>query len=108
MRNALSDNLIEEASMVSAIVLLKCVRNQINRVAELLAYIDSTSEVFSVAGQHDLVAILRVSDSEVSEVTPDYNKCGILLRLNIRPVNTATNSLLTELAFITGNKRYFL
>ncbi|MFK7804486.1 MAG: Lrp/AsnC family transcriptional regulator [Anaerolineae bacterium] len=47
--------------MVSAIVLLKIERNQINRVADQLASINGISEVFSVAGQYDLVAILRVS-----------------------------------------------
>ena len=50
--------------MVSAVVLLKCERNQINRVAEQLADLDGISEVFSVAGRYDLVAILRVSTNE--------------------------------------------
>jgi len=49
--------------MVSAVVLLKCERNAINAVAEQLAGIDGISEVFSVAGAHDLVAILRVRDN---------------------------------------------
>ena len=50
--------------MVSAVVLIKCARNQINRVAEELAEIDGISEVFSVAGQYDLVAILRVANNQ--------------------------------------------
>ncbi|HQY92496.1 MAG: Lrp/AsnC ligand binding domain-containing protein [Caldilinea sp.] len=49
--------------MVSAVVLLKCKRNMINAVAETLAGIDGISEVFSVAGAYDLVAILRVRDN---------------------------------------------
>ena len=49
--------------MVSAVVLLKCKRNMINAVAEPLAGIDGISEVFSVAGAYDLVAILRVRDN---------------------------------------------
>ena len=49
--------------MVSAVVLITCERNQIVRVAEQLAEIDGISEVFSVAGQYDLVAILRVADN---------------------------------------------
>jgi DNA-binding Lrp family transcriptional regulator len=48
---------------VSAVVLITCERNQIVRVAEQLAEIDGISEVFSVAGQYDLVAILRVPDN---------------------------------------------
>ncbi len=50
--------------MVSAVVLLKCQRNKINRVAETLAGIDGISEVFSVAGAYDLVAILRVRNND--------------------------------------------
>jgi DNA-binding Lrp family transcriptional regulator len=50
--------------MVSAVVLLKCERNKINSVAEALAGVDGISEVFSVAGQYDLVAILRVRNND--------------------------------------------
>ena len=49
--------------MVSAVVLITCERNQIVRVAEQLAEIDGISEVFSVAGRYDLVAILRVPNN---------------------------------------------
>lgn len=49
--------------MVSAVVLITCERNQIVRVAEQLAEIDGISEVFSVAGQYDLVAIVRVPNN---------------------------------------------
>ncbi|HAJ37366.1 MAG TPA: AsnC family transcriptional regulator, partial [Chloroflexi bacterium] len=50
--------------MVSAVVLLKCERNKINSVAETLAGISGISEVFSVAGVYDLVAILRVRNND--------------------------------------------
>ncbi|GIV67609.1 Lrp/AsnC family transcriptional regulator [Caldilinea sp.] len=50
--------------MVSAVVLLKCERNKINAVAETLADLKGISEVFSVAGRYDLVAILRVRTNE--------------------------------------------
>ncbi|BAL98630.1 MULTISPECIES: Lrp/AsnC family transcriptional regulator [Caldilinea] len=50
--------------MVSAVVLLKCERNKINTVAETLADMKGISEVFSVAGRYDLVAILRVRTNE--------------------------------------------
>ena len=49
--------------MVSAVVLITCERNQIVRVAEQMAEIDGISEVFSVAGRYDLVAILRVPNN---------------------------------------------
>ena len=50
--------------MVSAIVLLNVARNKINAVAEMLAEMDGISEVFSVAGEYDLTAIIRVKDNE--------------------------------------------
>lgn len=50
--------------MVSAVVLLNTDRGKINQVAEILAEMEGISEVYSVAGRHDLVAILRVPDNE--------------------------------------------
>lgn len=50
--------------MVSAIVMLNIVQQQINEVAQALAAIDGVSEVFSVAGRFDLVAIVRVANNE--------------------------------------------
>lgn len=50
--------------MVSAIVLLKVKRKYINEVAQSLAALKGISEVFSVAGQYDLVAVLRVKDND--------------------------------------------
>jgi len=50
--------------MVSALVLLHIERNRINQVAEQLLEFKGISEVFSVAGNYDLVAVLRVPDNE--------------------------------------------
>lgn len=50
--------------MVNAIVLLSVNRDKINAVAEKLADMDGISEVYSVAGQHDLAVIIRVKDNE--------------------------------------------
>ena len=50
--------------MVNAIVLLKVQRDRINEVAQELVEIQGVSEVYSVAGQFDLVAILRARDDE--------------------------------------------
>ncbi len=49
--------------MVSAIVLMKIERNRINEVAEKLIDIQGVSEVFSVAGRYDLVAMVRVASN---------------------------------------------
>ena len=50
--------------MVNAIVLLKIERAQINLVAQQLAELEGISEVYSVGGRYDLVAILRVKNND--------------------------------------------
>jgi DNA-binding Lrp family transcriptional regulator len=50
--------------MVSAIVLLTVARDRITPIAEQLAGMQGISEVHSVAGKYDLVAIIRVSDND--------------------------------------------
>lgn len=50
--------------MVTAIVLINCEREQINAVSQRLVALVGITEVFSVAGQYDLVAILRVQNNE--------------------------------------------
>jgi DNA-binding Lrp family transcriptional regulator len=50
--------------MVTAVVLLNVERDQINEVAGKLADLESISEVYSVSGQYDLVAMLRVRTNE--------------------------------------------
>ncbi len=46
--------------MVSALVLLKTARGKVNEVGELLAQLKGVTEVYSVGGRFDLVAIIRV------------------------------------------------
>ncbi len=50
--------------MVSAIVLIECEKQSINRIAELLSDLQGITEVYSVAGRVDLVAVIRVSNNE--------------------------------------------
>ncbi|MFN8445209.1 MAG: Lrp/AsnC ligand binding domain-containing protein [Caldilineaceae bacterium] len=50
--------------MVSSIVLINCERDKINSVAEQLTALKGITEVFSIAGRYDLVAVLRVPDNE--------------------------------------------
>jgi len=55
--------------MVTAIVLINVERDQINPVAEQLAETPGISEVYSVAGRYDLVAVVRThSNEEMAEV----------------------------------------
>ncbi len=50
--------------MVTAITLLHVERGQINAVAEQLAEIDGVSEVYSVGGRYDLIAVIRVKHND--------------------------------------------
>lgn len=50
--------------MVTAIVLLKAERSEVDRVAQQLVVLDGVTEVFSVAGRIDLVAVLRARNNE--------------------------------------------
>ena len=51
--------------MVTAIIVLDVERGKINDVAEKLADMEGVSEVYSVSGSHDLVAIARVASNEM-------------------------------------------
>lgn len=50
--------------MVTAIVLICAERGRVNQVAQALLDIDGVSEVYSVGGRFDLVAILRVASND--------------------------------------------
>lgn len=50
--------------MVTAVVLIKAQTDKVTALAEQMADIDGVSEVFSVAGQYDLVALVRVRENE--------------------------------------------
>jgi DNA-binding Lrp family transcriptional regulator len=50
--------------MVTAIVLVCAERGQVNDVAQALLEIQGVSEVYSVGGRFDLVAMLRVGSNE--------------------------------------------
>ena len=50
--------------MVTAIILLNAERSKINEVAAQLADMEGISEVYSVSGKYDLVAIARVPDTD--------------------------------------------
>jgi len=50
--------------VTNAIVLLSAERHRINEVAQALVEIDGISEVYSVAGRYDLVAVVRARDDD--------------------------------------------
>ncbi len=57
--------------MVTAIVLIKAEIQRIPEVAEVIAQIPAVSEVYSITGDYDLVAIVRVrAHDELADVIP--------------------------------------
>jgi DNA-binding Lrp family transcriptional regulator len=55
--------------VITAIVLIDCATDSIPEVAETLAALPNVSEVYSVAGHVDLIAIVRVREYEqIAEV----------------------------------------
>jgi DNA-binding Lrp family transcriptional regulator len=64
--------------MVTSIILLNVERTKINEVAEILAGMKGISEVYSVSGNYDLVAIVRVhSNEELADLVTQH-----LLKIN--------------------------
>lgn len=57
---------------VSAVVLIKAETSSVNELAQKLVELEGVAEVFSVAGQYDLVAIVRVRENEqLADVVSD-------------------------------------
>ena len=50
--------------MVNAVILMNVKRDSIRSVAEALADLPGISEVYSVGGRYDLVAMIRVSSND--------------------------------------------
>lgn len=57
--------------MVTAIVFVKADVARIHEVAETIAALDGVSEVYSITGEHDLMAMVRVRrHEELNDVIP--------------------------------------
>ncbi|NUU21816.1 MAG: Lrp/AsnC ligand binding domain-containing protein [Streptomycetaceae bacterium] len=57
--------------MITAIVHVKAAVDRIPEIAEQIAAIDAVSEVYSVTGEFDLVAMVRVREhDELADVIP--------------------------------------
>ena len=80
--------------MITAIVLIKADMGSIPEVGEAIARLDGVSEVYSITGEYDLVAMVRVHrHDDLAEVIPG--------RLNKTPGVISTE---THIAFRTYSK----
>lgn len=70
--------------MVSAVVLINVQRGQVNQTAQSLLEIEGVSEVYSVTGMYDLVALLRLQQYEdlADVVTEKMVKIPAILKTN--------------------------
>ncbi|MBM9464350.1 Lrp/AsnC ligand binding domain-containing protein [Aeromicrobium sp. YIM 150415] len=58
--------------MITAIVFIEAEVSQISEIAQQIAEISGVSEVYSVTGELDLIAMVRVrSHDEIARVVPD-------------------------------------
>lgn len=63
--------------MVTAIVLINAARGQVSAVANTLAETQGISEVYSVGGRYDLVAVIRVPSNEAMAELVTVKLAGI-------------------------------
>jgi len=57
--------------VITSIVLIKTSVDQIPEIAEKIAALDGVSEVYSVTGAHDLIAMVRVANhDDLADVIP--------------------------------------
>ena len=70
--------------MISAIVLINVQRGQVNETAGSLLEIEGVAEVYSVTGEYDLVALLRLPQYEdlAEVVTTHMMKLAAIIKTN--------------------------
>lgn len=78
--------------MITAFVLIRAERGQVSALAQVLAELPGVAEVYSVSGQHDLVAIARVA-------APDDLSVLVTERLAVLRGIVSTETLLAFRAY---------
>jgi DNA-binding Lrp family transcriptional regulator len=70
--------------MVAAVVLINAERGEVNTIAQRLLEIEGVAEVYSVTGEYDLVALLRLQNYEdlAKVVTDQMVKITSITRTN--------------------------
>lgn len=62
--------------MITAVVLIGCEVGEVHTVAEALVEVEGIAEVYSISGQHDIMALVRVKeyDSLATVVSENIGK----------------------------------
>ncbi len=92
--------------MVNAVILLQVEKSRVNDVAEQLTELPGISEVFSVAGHWDLIAIARVPSNEAvaDAVTNHMLKIAGIVRTETLIAFRAYSRYNLERMFSIGNE----
>jgi DNA-binding Lrp family transcriptional regulator len=90
--------------MVTAIVMIKTQVDRIPEIAEQVSAVDGVSEAYSVTGEWNLIAIVRVhTHDELAEVIPGrLNKIPGIVRTETHIAFRAYSKLDLEAAFALG------
>lgn len=90
--------------MITAIVLIQTVADRLTEAAQEVADIDGVAEVYSCAGDVDLIAILRVSNHEdIAEIVPGrINKIAGVLDTDTHIAFRSYSRQDTEATFAIG------
>ena len=90
--------------MITSIVLIKTSVDQIPEIAEKIAALEGVSEVYSVTGEIDLIALVRVRNhEEVADVVADrLNKVDGVLATETHVAFRAYSQHDLEAAFALG------
>ena len=86
--------------MVTALVLLNIERQQIKLISQQLVDMQEVSEVYSVAGRYDLVAIVRVINNQqiADTITIKFEKLnGITATVTLIAFNTFSQHYLEHM-----------
>ncbi len=90
--------------MITAIVLMHTAAERLTEAAQDIADIDGVAEVYSCAGDVDLIALVRVSDHEqIAEIVPGrINKVAGVLDTDTHIAFRSYSSRDTEETFSIG------
>ncbi|GAB2680976.1 Lrp/AsnC ligand binding domain-containing protein [Saccharopolyspora gloriosae] len=90
--------------MITAIVLIQTVADRLTEAAQEVADIDGVAEVYSCAGDVDLIAILRVTNHEdIADIVPGrINKVAGVLDTDTHIAFRSYSSQDTEATFSLG------
>lgn len=63
--------------MITAIVMINCEVGKVHKVAEALINLDGVAEVYSVSGEYDIMALIRVKEYDLLASLVAQDMAGI-------------------------------